>query len=170
AVPQPALDGEGDDLLNPEPRLSPAEEQRLAELEYQLELLLASEKACPGDGNGDGVVDQEDIDNHSRLASQWGGSSLYDFNHDGLTDAQDLAIIQANLGACPQYYRCTTAGAPSGAPALFSWQPACGPTLPGSGATPPLRATDAVCARPGRRPARNNHSALPGIADRHSCR
>lgn len=102
AVPQPALDGEGDDLLNPEPRLSPAEEQRLAELEYQLELLLASQKACPGDGNGDGVVDQEDIDNHSRLASQWGGSSLYDFNHDGLTDAQDLAIIQANLGACPQ--------------------------------------------------------------------
>jgi len=26
---------------------------------------------------------------------------MYDFNHDGLTDGQDLAIIQANLGDCP---------------------------------------------------------------------
>ncbi|PRB84665.1 sulfatase-like hydrolase/transferase [Pseudomonas sp. MYb185] len=102
AVPEADLDREGDDLLQQPGGLTAVEQEHFDELEYQLDLLLSSHKACPGDGNRDGVVDQEDIDNYMQLSSEWGQSSMYDFNHDGLTDAQDLAIIQANLGACPQ--------------------------------------------------------------------
>lgn len=102
AAPEPDLDREGDDLLQRPGGLTTAEQQHFDELEHQLDLLLSSHKACPGDGNGDGVVDQQDIDNYTQLSSEWGQSSMYDFNHDGLTDAQDLAIIQANLGACPE--------------------------------------------------------------------
>jgi hypothetical protein len=100
AVPEPKLDREGEDI--PETARTAVEEENYQQLVHQLELLLSSHQACPGDGNSDGVVDQEDIDNHARLSAEWGESSTYDFNHDGLTDAQDLAIIQANMGACPQ--------------------------------------------------------------------
>lgn len=102
AVPLPDLEREGDDLLQPPGRLTAVEQENYDELVHQLDLLLSSHKVCPGDGNGDGVVDQEDIDNYTQLASEWGESSMYDFNHDGLTDEQDLAIIQANMGACPE--------------------------------------------------------------------
>ncbi|WP_193072740.1 sulfatase-like hydrolase/transferase [Pseudomonas sp. FME51] len=100
AVPEPDLDREGDEL--PLDGLSAVEQEHFDELESQLGLLLSSHQVCPGDGNDDGVVDQEDIDNYTQLSAEWGESSHYDFNHDGLTDGQDLAIIQANLGACPQ--------------------------------------------------------------------
>ena len=54
---------------------------------------------CPGDGNRDLVVDQADLDHWKALSVLNGGqSSWYDFDHDGLTDAADLAIIQNNLG------------------------------------------------------------------------
>jgi len=58
---------------------------------------------CPGDGNRDGVVDQQDLDNWAELSklNLYQGvaqSSWYDVNHDGLTDAADEAIIRANLG------------------------------------------------------------------------
>ena len=53
-------------------------------------------------GNGDGTVDEQDIAEHERIATDWGESSSYDFNHDGLTDAADRQIIEDNLGACPQ--------------------------------------------------------------------
>jgi len=99
AAPQATLDADGTDLL--EGSLTAVERENFEELEYQLDLLLSSHKACPGDGNGDGVVDQTDIDNYQQLSAEWGKSSMYDFNHDGLTDGQDLAIIQANLGDCP---------------------------------------------------------------------
>lgn len=100
AAPIPRLDREDHEL--PEDDLDAVEQEHYDELNYQLDLLLASHQACPGDGNSDGVVDQEDIDNYTQLSAEWGESSMYDFNHDGLTNAQDLAIIQANLGACPQ--------------------------------------------------------------------
>ena len=100
AVPEPKLDREGDELT--EEKRTAVEQEHFNELSYQLDLLLSSHKVCPGDGNGDGVVDQEDIDNYTQISAQWGGSSMYDFNHDGVTDAQDLAIIQANQGACPE--------------------------------------------------------------------
>lgn len=100
ALSGPTLDREGDVI--PEADRTAIEQENFLELKHQLELLLASHKACPGDGNGDGVVDQTDIDNYQQLSAEWGGSSMYDFNHDGLTNALDLAIIQDNLGPCPQ--------------------------------------------------------------------
>lgn len=101
AAPEPDLDRENESLL-PEASLNAIELRHYRELTDRLDALLASHKVCPGDGNGDGVVDQADVDNYTQLSTEWGASSMYDFNHDGLTDAQDLAIIQTNMGPCPQ--------------------------------------------------------------------
>ena len=53
---------------------------------------------CPGDGNDDG----RGSDRHRQLPRDhrhWNGSSVYDINLDGITDATDLQLIQDNLGA-----------------------------------------------------------------------
>ena len=64
--------------------------------------ILASQAACPGDGNIDGVVNGLDRADWAFFAAPpKGQSSWYDFNLDGLTDAADLQIILDNLGACP---------------------------------------------------------------------
>ncbi len=75
-------------------------------LKAGLDDLLASEPACPGDGNKDGVVDQADVDNWRAVAQGWGLSSVYDFfvggMLDGKTDAADGQIVAQNLGkVCP---------------------------------------------------------------------
>ena len=44
--------------------------------------MLASEPACLGDGNRDGVVDAEDLSEWRRIAADWGLSSVYDFLFD----------------------------------------------------------------------------------------
>lgn len=68
-------------------------------LSKELDGILASQPACPGDGNGDGVVNQQDISDYKWMATLSGGaSSWYDVNQDGLTNPADLSIIQANLG------------------------------------------------------------------------
>ena len=97
----PKLDRAGDDLLARALPLTSEQKARLDALKTELDALLASQVACPGDGNGDGVVDQADLDEHARISSDWGRSSAYDFNHDGLTDAQDRQIIEDKLGSCP---------------------------------------------------------------------
>ena len=67
-----------------------------------LEAEFASEPACPGDGNGDGAVDAKDVDGYERTVSRWTGSSVFDFDHDGDTDADDKYIITTNFTpACP---------------------------------------------------------------------
>ena len=80
---------------------------------------LASQPACPGDGNEDMLVNAEDLALYSfysaysgylpsgntiglsyadiDLTTTGGLSSWYDFNVDGLTDSADRAIITANL-------------------------------------------------------------------------
>ncbi len=59
---------------------------------------LASEPACPGDGNIDKSVNQLDIQDWQLMATlSEGTSSWYDLNLDGVTDNQDLKIIQQNL-------------------------------------------------------------------------
>jgi hypothetical protein len=70
-------------------------------LRQQLDTILASAPACPGDGNGDGVVDEKDILDWYQIAIGWGKSSHYDFNYDGLTNHMDKKTILENLGPCP---------------------------------------------------------------------
>ena len=44
-------------------------------------------------------MDQQDVLNWAYFSKlNGGGSSWYDFNHDGRTDAADRAIIEANMG------------------------------------------------------------------------
>jgi hypothetical protein len=73
-------------------------------LNIELKSILNSEAQCPGDGNVDGIVNQQDIDNWTLFHKS--GSSWYDFPvngiYDGLTNSQDLKIIQDHLGqTCP---------------------------------------------------------------------
>ena len=63
-------------------------------LSKELDQLLDSQVACPGDGNVDGVVNQEDIKQLSYWAKVTGKlSSWYDFNLDGLTNKKDVPFI-----------------------------------------------------------------------------
>lgn len=97
AAPQPLLDNPDRNLL-----LVPlsTELQRVyAGLTAKLDALLASQPACPGDGNMDGVVDAQDLVNVQGLVTGWGFSSVYDFHAaDGLTNANDAQIVRQNLG------------------------------------------------------------------------
>jgi len=53
---------------------------------------------CPGDFNGDGMVDGDDI---SALLGAWGTSLVdTDLNCDGETNSMDLAILLGNWGPC----------------------------------------------------------------------
>jgi len=56
--------------------------------------LLDSEVPCVGDGNLDGVVNQEDIDQFNYWANVTASnSSWYDLNLDGLTNQNDVGYI-----------------------------------------------------------------------------
>ncbi len=61
-------------------------------------------KECPGDGNGDGHVNDQDLLDWEQIVDvdDWHGSSHYDFNFDGITDDADKAIIEKHLNhSCP---------------------------------------------------------------------
>lgn len=97
------LDREELNLLagNTPEQLTSEQQANFTALRDELTSLLASGIECPGDGNRDLRVDQTDLDEWAYWAdpNQGGGySSWYDFNHDGITDEQDKAIIEANLG------------------------------------------------------------------------
>jgi len=100
--PIPQLDRADQNLLDGPLPLTPLQRHHYETLKARLDAVLASQLACPGDGNGDGVVDETDIAEYQRISTEWGQSSVYDFNRDGRTDALDLAIIEANMGACPR--------------------------------------------------------------------
>lgn len=106
AVPTPLLDRPEGNLLPP----ATAEIQLVYErLTKQMDDILASEPACGGDGNLDGVVDGKDLEEWGRIAHAWGLSSVYDFEingvFDGLTNTLDAGVIQNNLGTrCPPTY------------------------------------------------------------------
>lgn len=57
---------------------------------------------CPGDLNGDGIVDSADL---NILLSNWGciapPACLGDLNNDGVVDSSDLNILLSNWGPCP---------------------------------------------------------------------
>ena len=52
---------------------------------------------CPGDFNGDGVVDGGDL---GLMVAGW-GTSEYDLTGDGLTDGADLGMMFSAWGECP---------------------------------------------------------------------
>ena len=81
--------------------LNPQKQRNLDLLRAELNNVLASQVSCPGDGNGDGAVDDLDLSTQAAVQARWGGSSTYDFNIDGSTDDLDRDIISANLGPCP---------------------------------------------------------------------
>ena len=97
------LDRQDQDLLagtTPD-QLNAEQQANYTSLRDELTSLLTNEAACPGDGNGDLQVTQTDLEQWTYWAdpAQGGGySSWYDFNHDGLTDEADRAIIEANMG------------------------------------------------------------------------
>lgn len=53
------------------------------------------EPQCPGDLNGDGVVDADDL---GILLGAFGASDAGDVNDDGVTDADDLGILLGSFG------------------------------------------------------------------------
>lgn len=77
--------------------LTPNQLEHWTSLEHRLTAILASSPACPGNGNGDGVVDRKDIRDWERISADWGKSSHYDFNFDGLTNLEDYDTIKAHL-------------------------------------------------------------------------
>ena len=103
-APEPLLDTEENNLLaggGPEV-LTDEERDHYVALSERLDDILASKRECPGDGNDDGHVDDTDLANFDALAEDgWSGSSVYDFNLDGVTDSVDRAIISDHLGPCP---------------------------------------------------------------------
>jgi hypothetical protein len=83
-------------------QLSHDEKLNWNRLQQEMNSILASAPDCPGDGNGDGVVNLLDIQDWAMIAAAWGGSSHYDFNHDGYTDLKDFYIIEQHLHqVCP---------------------------------------------------------------------
>lgn len=86
------------DLLT-RPALTPTQQQHYDDLLAKLDSIVNSEPSCPGDGNLDRVVDQQDLEDWAYFSQlNQGRSSWYDFNLDGLTDAADRQIIEDNLG------------------------------------------------------------------------
>jgi hypothetical protein len=74
-------------------RLDKDAKRAFDKLSKQLDNLLDSQVACPGDGNVDGVVNQTDLDQLNYWANLTGLSSWYDFNFDGFTDQNDVPYI-----------------------------------------------------------------------------
>lgn len=107
AVPVPLLDTPDRNLLATAP--TPENLATYDDLKATMEKILASEPDCPGDGNKDGVVNAQDLENWRKFANGWGLSSVYDFFVggvlDGKTDNTDETIIQNNLNTnCPASY------------------------------------------------------------------
>jgi hypothetical protein len=106
SVPVPELDNADRNLLQRPAGLNPIERVNFNQLNASLEKLLASQPhlpsnpsyaGCLGDGNLDLVVNAADVQNWAIFAGG-GLSSWYDFNFDGLTDPNDLRIIEQNFG------------------------------------------------------------------------
>lgn len=69
--------------------------QNFTELKNEMDRILASEIACPGDGNLDKRVNQRDVQGTQDFAAA--GPSFFDFNGDAETDRADTDIVMAHL-------------------------------------------------------------------------
>ena len=67
----------------------------------RLETILCDETPpCPGDINGDGVVNGTDL---SSLLGFWNQSGVpEDISNDGIVDGTDLSILLGFWGVCPE--------------------------------------------------------------------
>jgi hypothetical protein len=88
------LDNSPFDLLS-KSSLTKTEQANLNKLMAVMDGILASEPECPGDGNLDKKVNDEDIQG---VIDNWNLPSVFDFNNDGVTDVKDLQIIETNFG------------------------------------------------------------------------
>ncbi|MDG2333748.1 MAG: sulfatase-like hydrolase/transferase [Myxococcota bacterium] len=105
----PKIDRQADNLINPDTGLPDAtvEKAIFADLVQQLNLIDDSVQPCPPgppagyfasvDGNQDGVVDGQDLENLSGFAEA-GGSSWYDIDETGTTNSEDYALVNDYLG------------------------------------------------------------------------
>ena len=66
-------------------------------LQDYIAALFASQPPCPGDGNGDRVVNVKDIKDYWRTVRTWTGSSTFDFDYNAVTDRNDLQAIMENI-------------------------------------------------------------------------
>lgn len=89
----PQIDYEAVNLLAGALATTPTVQLAFEELSALLEAYIEAGTFAPEDGNRDGVVDQEDVDNARSISSSWGKSSRYDVNLDGTTDTLDLELI-----------------------------------------------------------------------------
>ncbi len=62
---------------------------------------MPTQSACLGDINLDGVVNQADIDQWTTLQALSPDSTWADMNQDGVTNSEDMTIIEQQFGACP---------------------------------------------------------------------
>ncbi len=62
-----------------------------------LEAEFATEPPCPGDGNDDGAVNARDFRDYTSTVKTWTGSSVFDFNYDGVTNETDRNTITSNI-------------------------------------------------------------------------
>ena len=89
----PLLDYASADLLTSPAANNPDVQLAYEELTGQLEAYLALDDFAPEDANQDGVVDALDVALAEATADEWGLSSRYDLNLDGVTDQTDIAQI-----------------------------------------------------------------------------
>ena len=102
AVPIPKLDTE-DSVISPS-TFTAEQKANYDELSKVLASILASQPECEGDGNGDMVVNGQDVADYAVMqALSQGKSSWYDINLDGYTNSSDLNLVLNNLRL-----KCTT--------------------------------------------------------------
>lgn len=107
AAPLPKLDNPGS-ANHLDPNSSSTLLSIYNSLMSQLNSILASQPACPGDANIDGQVNDQDLSVWQKFLN-WAGtavgvlsSSVADFNWDGLTNSVDGQTIRNKQGACPK--------------------------------------------------------------------
>jgi arylsulfatase A-like enzyme len=87
-------------LALPIATLSGNDKTAYQQLSIEMQRVIDSNAPCPGDGNFDGVVDAQDLADLSYWRGITNGSSTwFDFNLDGLTDDNDVAIVENNFRA-----------------------------------------------------------------------
>jgi hypothetical protein len=109
SVPIPLIDKDGTALCEGTACPSGLSNEQLKiynQLTASMNETLASEPACPGDGNEDKVVNLDDVANWFHFSTNGvkqpdgsvNTSSWYDFTLDGKTNQKDLNIIVKNFG------------------------------------------------------------------------